>query len=401
MRLSFVHYGFKQDGVTRVVLNNIRGLKEIDGDLEVKLVGGEFAPDLPGDIKQQGLDMNDPFLLEELRAATKDSDAVIIENPTIGKFPRITHAYKRFAESSPAQVSYRTHDLVDDRPQYHDLFNAVFSDSSSAYPEGVPILALTSFDRDRLLDKGLEDVSVLSNPVVASDLAPTGREQEFRELLSSEGIVGKDELMLSYPVRALERKNVEEALLITSLLSEHDARLVVSLGRNDSYQRTIEDLASEYAIPLSIGDISEYVGFDPATSKFLMADFLAASDYVLTTSVREGFGYAFLEPWVSGRPVFGRDISYVTDDFKRNGLLLDHLYDDTILPAGEDAEQRIERCRMILGDKGYLRELKGSLGLEKRMFEASARIENNADAIRDAYDYRKVAEQLYEHITRG
>ncbi|MEZ5304096.1 MAG: hypothetical protein R3F11_26155 [Verrucomicrobiales bacterium] len=50
------------------------------------------------------------------------------------------------------------------------------------------------------------------------------------------------------------------------------------------------------------------------------------ADAMVTTSVAEGFGLAFLEPWLAGKPVVGRDLPEITADFAESGVDLAHLY---------------------------------------------------------------------------
>ena len=49
---------------------------------------------------------------------------------------------------------------------------------------------------------------------------------------------------------------------------------------------------------------------------------------ILTTSKVEGFGYTFVEGWLCHKPVIGRDIPNVTQDFVAAGMRLEHLYDE-------------------------------------------------------------------------
>lgn len=56
------------------------------------------------------------------------------------------------------------------------------------------------------------------------------------------------------------------------------------------------------------------------------ADFLTAADVCLTTSITEGFGMAFLEPWLADRAVIGRDLPSSTADFREAGVVLEDLY---------------------------------------------------------------------------
>ena len=51
---------------------------------------------------------------------------------------------------------------------------------------------------------------------------------------------------------------------------------------------------------------------------------------LVTTSIAEGFGLAFLEPWISGSSVVGRNLPDITEDFS---VELDHLYDRFDVPV--------------------------------------------------------------------
>ena len=67
---------------------------------------------------------------------------------------------------------------------------------------------------------------------------------------------------------------------------------------------------------------------------------------MVTTSVAEGFGLAFLEPWLAGKPLLGRDLPEITEDFKENGVVLDALYSSLQIPLDwipeADLESRIK-----------------------------------------------------------
>ncbi len=53
---------------------------------------------------------------------------------------------------------------------------------------------------------------------------------------------------------------------------------------------------------------------------------LTAAHALVTTSVAEGFGLAFLEPWLANRPLFGRKLPEVTEGNKKAGVNLASLY---------------------------------------------------------------------------
>jgi glycosyltransferase involved in cell wall biosynthesis len=54
---------------------------------------------------------------------------------------------------------------------------------------------------------------------------------------------------------------------------------------------------------------------------------------VITTSIKEGFGFSFLEPWTAALAVTGRRIDYVCRDFEKAGLNFDSLYKTLDIPA--------------------------------------------------------------------
>ena len=60
---------------------------------------------------------------------------------------------------------------------------------------------------------------------------------------------------------------------------------------------------------------------------------LAAADLMLTTSVTEGFGMAFLESWLAERTLVGRDLPEITTDFVASGLQLDLMYRKLRIPV--------------------------------------------------------------------
>ena len=54
---------------------------------------------------------------------------------------------------------------------------------------------------------------------------------------------------------------------------------------------------------------------------------------MVTTSITEGFGFAFLEPWTAGKVLQGRRLGDICTDFEGNGLRLDFLYDRLDVPV--------------------------------------------------------------------
>ena len=53
---------------------------------------------------------------------------------------------------------------------------------------------------------------------------------------------------------------------------------------------------------------------------------------MITTSITEGFGFSFLEPWLFKKLLWGRSLPDICRDFTKNGIRLDHLYNALFIP---------------------------------------------------------------------
>ncbi|MBN2067074.1 MAG: hypothetical protein JW744_01245 [Candidatus Diapherotrites archaeon] len=148
----------------------------------------------------------------------------------------------------------------------------------------------------------------------------------------------KRKIILS-PLKCMRRKNNAESILLLKAFNYLDDKfqLIITLdahsGPDVKYSRKVRRFVRQEGIPVVIG-----VGTDVTSSseergkyagkvtKFSIVDLFAVSKAVMTTSMIEGFGFAFHEGWITGTPVIGRKIHYVCRDFERNGLKLGHMY---------------------------------------------------------------------------
>jgi len=129
-----------------------------------------------------------------------------------------------------------------------------------------------------------------------------------------------------YPTRAIRRKNLGELLLWSTVTTEQDLFATTQAPQNPAEQpfyRRWVTLAQELglALELELGARSN----DFST-------LLAGAHALITTSVAEGFGLAFLEPWLMGRPLVGRNLPEITRDFVAAGLDLEGLYERLEVP---------------------------------------------------------------------
>lgn len=137
---------------------------------------------------------------------------------------------------------------------------------------------------------------------------------------------GLDHRRWLYPTRAIRRKNLGELLLWAALAGPGDRFATTQAPQNPLeqpiYRRWIA-LVQQLGLPVDLE-------LGAGNSDF--GALLASSHALMTTSVAEGFGLAFLEPWLIGRPLAGRDLPEITADFSADGLDLSGLYQRLPVP---------------------------------------------------------------------
>jgi hypothetical protein len=91
---------------------------------------------------------------------------------------------------------------------------------------------------------------------------------------------------------------------------------------------------------------------------------------MVTTSIAEGFGMAFLEPWLVGRAVTGRNLVEITAEFTAAGVALPYLYTRLDVPAEwishrvleQKAQQGLQRSWDAYGRSLQADDLSRTLG---------------------------------------
>src|SRR5690606_9606678 len=118
-------------------------------------------------------------------------------------------------------------------------------------------------------------------------------------------------------------------VLLWSALGKDNAFFAVSLPTLNPAEQTQyrkwKQMASDLQLPF-IFELGAQGGLEFRES-------LGAADRILTTSLAEGFGMVFLEAWLAGRPLVGRDLPEITGDFKEAGLDLQALHPVLQVPA--------------------------------------------------------------------
>jgi glycosyltransferase involved in cell wall biosynthesis len=212
-------------------------------------------------------------------------------NPLIKKNAALLPAL-RILQEQGMRLLLQNHDLAEDfRPD-------VYSEGT-AYLENCHYAAVNSRDYAFLRQAGLQDAGLHLLP---NETAPV------------QAVPGLDRKRYLYPVRAIRRKNIGEALLLSCFIPQ-GRTVAVTMPPNSEedwriYRRWAV-FAEEHRLPME---------FEAGAGKDF-GSLLGGAYGVLTTSIKEGFGFSFLEPWTAGRAVVGRRIDHVCRDFEAAGVV--------------------------------------------------------------------------------
>lgn len=343
MRAAILHFHLRPGGVTRVIELTCEALRR--HGVEPLVIVGEPAPGgcrvpaenirvVPDLAYGVGPERADP-LLEGVESAMRQrwrtpADVVHVHNHALGKNFALPAAVTQWAREGRSLL-LQPHDFAESgRPaNYRNLLAHLGGPeglSRTLYPTSphVGYALLNSADRRRLAASGLvQNCDLLPNPV---SLPPGGEAIPRRLLRADRAIV--------YPTRAIRRKNIGEAILWAALAAPGERVILTAAPPDRERHDAWRDFAAALGLPVT---------FEAQTQLSRPAvDFLVSADLCLTTSVEEGFGMAFLEPWLAGRPLAGRDLPGLTRDFRREDVTLDHLYQRLDVPAPWIEAGRVE-----------------------------------------------------------
>jgi hypothetical protein len=132
-----------------------------------------------------------------------------------------------------------------------------------------------------------------------------------------------------YPCRCISRKNILEALLLATFVYKANLLLGIpgaSSGDKAFYKRT-KALCKKHQL-LVVFDCGRIVRANVGDG--FPAQLFGVADACISTSIAEGFGYAFHEPWLHGKAVFGRrPLGFVDTD----AVFFPDLHDRVPIPA--------------------------------------------------------------------
>ncbi len=352
LRVAIVHHHLRPGGVTRVIETALQSLRETP-NVRAAVLAGDLAA-FSGESARvvRGLDY-DPAdasesvvasLVQSLEKTARDAlgaapDVWHIHNHALGKSIALTRAVARLAEQG-APLLLQLHDFAEDgRPAVYRHRRQHIPDSE-VYPAGnaVHYAVLNGRDQHILADAGVSAsrLHLLPNAVDAQAASPISARKD-----------GQRRRFL-YPTRGIRRKNLGEFFLWAAVSDPNDEWITTLKPQNPvdaAPHARWEALASELRLRVQLGVCEEQPD--------RMSEWVDSAHAIVTTSIAEGFGFAFLEPWLAGRPVAGRDIPAVTRDFKAAGVQLAQLYARRTAPLSWFDADRL-RAHISAAMKNYL-----------------------------------------------
>ncbi len=315
MKIAYMHFHLKTGGVTTVIRQQVEALQGIGDPLVLtgQLPESEFPCEtvaIPGigydnDTEPQP----DPAqtagaIIQAIQKHWKNGcDILHVHNPTLAKNRNYLNILKVLKDKG-LRLFLQIHDFAEDgRPLVY------FKD---AYVPDCHYGVINSRDYSILIKSGLkpQGLHLVSNmvtplPVQSDQRSPTGP--------------------VLYPIRAIRRKNIGEAILLSNFFPENKP-LYITLPPNSPADFPAYESWKDF-----VGRWGLNVEFEVGLKNDFI-DLVHAAGSLLTTSISEGFGFSFMEPWTAGKFLWGRDLSGITDDFKNSGIKLDHLYTRIRIP---------------------------------------------------------------------
>ncbi len=371
MQLAILHYHLNRGGVTQAIINHLESLASCDPARQPERVALVSCGRREGWPDSQWRDRL-PFDCQMVTVPTLDYDTVVgaepatlaeaiahglteagfdlsqtllhTHNHALGKNASLPGALGQLTQRG-CRLLLQVHDFAEDfRPvNYRHLMRSLRAASATdlaakLYPQGTGIhyATLTSRDHRLLKSAGFADerLHVLANPVAEWRDLPD--KEEARPAVFESLQVDPLSRLIVYPVRGIRRKNVGEMLLHSALAGKEACYAVTLAPENPAELASFDrwhGLADELGLEAR---------FDVCGRRGLpFYDVIAATDSIITTSVAEGFGMVYLEAWLAGKSLVGRNLPEITCDFTQNGVEYPGLHDELRVPLSWLDEKRL------------------------------------------------------------
>ena len=289
MKIAYIHYHLKTGGVTTVLRQQVEAIgdncqslviagssPEIDFPAKTAVIP-ELGYTRPNQEPFDPADVADSIIRTISSAFGGDCDVLHVHNPTLAKNKHFLQILSQLQRRN-INLFLQIHDFAEDgRPlaYYRDEY---ISDCHYG--------VLNSRDYDILLNAGLKPEGLHIIPNMVNPVRGLRQDTPPGDFVL-------------YPIRAIRRKNIGEAILL-ALFFEHGEKLTITLPPNSpadimSY-RNWKSFVAKHSLPIE---------FDAGVKKDFKG-LVQRAKFLITTSITEGFGFSFLEPWVYDKLLWGK-----------------------------------------------------------------------------------------------
>ncbi len=334
-RITVFHYHLQTGGITQVIGDSVYSMLQQSPDqFDIRIVSGrqEQTGEFIARLKERAaspveaevcsmLDyvdtMNDPPDPQQIRQELLrrfGGTTWWIHNYHIGKNPQFTRAVVDIALQHPEQqIVLHIHDFPESG-RFLNLKKIQSQIDDVLYPvcPNVRYVVINSRDYHILTNAGIPEshIFLLNNPITTDG-------NEFIDIWSVHDKINRwavDNLplwhehgkLILYPIRAIRRKNVLEAALLTNLL-DTPANLLVTLPGSSNQEKEYSDLvARAFEEKLVPGAWALGTRLEEFETSFI--ELTHAADLILSSSIQEGFGYLFINSLLWSVPLAARDL---------------------------------------------------------------------------------------------
>lgn len=419
-KIAIIHHHLHPGGVTRIIQSQIQALMQMGKSLSLQLVVGEIPDNfsihpsvkvhvipalnyLQKTPEKTSVQHQINALVEQLKECISPGTILHIHNLNLGKNPLVTLAAHQMLQQG-YQVLNHAHDFAEDRPGNMAFLTEIISRNSQLsinqvlYPnsKNYRMVVINSFDQQRTVELlgTPQSVFLLHNPVTFESKNDINNKSTFRNSIRKTLRIAPHELLVTYPVRVIRRKNIGEYIFLAKLFAGK-ARFVVTQPPKNPAEITEYEQWKVFCQQQHINIIFE------AGLKTDFEELIMASDFCFTTSKQEGFGMVYLEPWLLETPVIGRDIPYITNDLINKGITFPFLYQH--LKINNTDFKNIGHKKQ----QDYILKLSEN-SFKQQVFEQNSNlihifdkvepsvIQHNMNIIKQGFSLQKYAEELYE-----
>ncbi len=426
MKVIIGHYHLNPGGVTKIIQSQLRGLADI-ADLEIIVTCDGQGLDnikLPSNARFKTFSKlgylpetgNEPVLFETIKEimvffkqTAEKSDIIHFHNIGLGKNVALTYAMYLLGKQGYNIINH-AHDFPEDRPANAEYLKnglqmlGVLNPSDVLYPDIDNYIfgVLNSHDFNRLLGFGVteERVNLWCNPVAVPQISISLSKEEAKEKVEETLDLEKNKLLVAYPVRVIRRKNIGEYILMAAVFGD-TANFIVTLPPLNPIEKEPYDQWVSFCKENSVNVVFE------AGMKADFEHIMTGSDVCFTTSTMEGFGMVFVEPWLWGTPVAGREIAAVLPDLKAIGITYPLIYDrinvewnnDTVDFPTLEMEDQMAVIKTLLKD-GKASFIKNNKAVADFLSAKNISFENdNKTLIGKELSERQYGKKLYQIYT--